>query len=104
LFHILKPTLFLDFLFLQKVLFGKGASPDHFPAGSLSAPVLDAAERADYRLLAVLKRAGADFTAHKAQTDETVLHCLLKNFNSSEEASFVKALHLILGEDEEDIR
>jgi hypothetical protein len=66
--------------------------------------VLDAAERADYRLLAILKRTGADFTAHKAQTDETVLHCLLKNFKSSEEASFLKALQLILGVEEEDFR
>ena len=70
----------------------------------MSAPILDAAERADYRLMAVLKRAGADFTAVKSQTEETVLHCLMKNFSSSEEASFVKALKILFADEEETFR
>jgi hypothetical protein len=70
----------------------------------MSSPVLDAAERADYRLLAVLKRAGANFCAAKTQTEETVLHCLLKNFSKDEEASFVKALKVLLAEEEEGFR
>jgi hypothetical protein len=70
----------------------------------MSAPVLDAAERADFRLLAVLKRAGADFAAAKSQTHETVLHCLLKNYTKEEEASFVKSLTILLDDVQDEFR
>ncbi|XP_023324174.1 transient receptor potential cation channel protein painless [Eurytemora carolleeae] len=87
-----------------QVLFNKNADPNRFGSGSLSCPILDAAERSDYRLAQVLVRAGAEMSQVKERTEETVLHCLLKNYNKDIEEDFSRFLEILFNKDDIKIR
>lgn len=85
-------------------LFKKGADPNKFPPNSYSCPIIDAAERGDFALLQVLKKYDADFTVLKFQTNETVLHCVLKSVTTGNEERYLKCLDILLNDTDEDFQ
>ena len=87
-----------------QILFRKGANPNRFSPNSYSHPVIDAAEEGNCDLLKVLKKSDATFTVCKIQTNETVLHCILKNAIPGKEESYIKCLDVLLNDQDEDFR
>ena len=78
-----------------QLLYKRGADPNKFPENSTSSPIIDAAERGDAAMLMILKKFDGDFTKCKEQTQETVLHSVLKNGDSE---GYRRCLNIILSD------
>jgi len=87
-----------------QILFKKGADPNKFPPNSYSCPIIDAAERGDFALLQVLKKNDADFSVLKFQTNETVLHCVLRSVTEGSEERYLKCLDVLLNDTDEEFK
>ena len=87
-----------------QVLFKKGADPNKFSSNTMSCPLIDAAEEGNFLLIKVLKKNDADFTVCKEQTNETVLHSILKSVKTGKEESYLKCLDTILNDTNDNFR
>ena len=85
-------------------LFKKGANPNKFSGNSKSCPLLDAGEEGSWAIIKVLKKFDVDITVCKDQTNETILHCILKSIKVDKEEDYIKCLDLILNESNEDFK